>query len=95
MTLPSGKPPPKTNQPKPRINKIVVDAKGQTFLNDELVTIPQLREKLAELRADNPDLSVVVKGADAVDYQNMIYVLDVLRQLDITKVGLATEGVAP
>jgi hypothetical protein len=25
----------------------------------------------------------------------MIYVLDVLRQLDITKVGLATEGVAP
>jgi len=96
MTLPSGKPPPKTNQPKPRINKIVVDAKGQTFLNDELVTIPQLREKLAELRADNPDLSVVVKGADAVDYQNMIYVLDVLRQLDITKVGLATEsGTAP
>jgi biopolymer transport protein ExbD len=37
-------------------------------------------------------LSVVVKGADDVDYQNMIYVLDVLRQLDITKVGLATEG---
>jgi biopolymer transport protein ExbD len=29
-----------------------------------------------------------------VDYQNMIYVLDVLRQLDITKVGLATEEVA-
>ena len=94
MTLPSGKPPPKTNQPKPKINKIVVDAKGQTFLNDEYVTIPQLREKLEQLQADHPDLSVVVKGADAVDYQNMIYVLDVLRQLDITKVGLATEGVA-
>jgi len=27
-----------------------------------------------------------------VDYQNMINVLDVLRQLDITKVGLATEA---
>ena len=37
---------------------------------------------------------MVVKGADDVDYQNMIYVLDVLRQLDITKVGLATEAVA-
>jgi biopolymer transport protein ExbD len=73
---------------------IVVDAKGQTFLNDEFVTIPQLRDKLQQLQTDNPDLSVVVKGADAVDYQNMIYVLDVLRQLDITKVGLATEGVA-
>ena len=94
MTLPSGKPPPKTNQPKPKINKIVVDAQGRTFLNDQSVTIPQLKEKLAQFKSDNPDLSVVVKGADAVDYQNMIYVLDVLRQLDITKVGLATEEVA-
>jgi len=91
MTLPSGKPPPKTNQPKPKINKIVVDAQGRTFLNDQFVTIPQLKEKLEQLQSDNPDLSVVVKGADMVDYQNMIYVLDVLRQLEITKVGLATE----
>jgi biopolymer transport protein ExbD len=94
MTLPSGKPPPKTNQPKPKINKIVVDAQGRMFLNDELVSVPQLKDKLQQLQTDNPDLSVVVKGADAVDYQKMIYVLDVLRQLDITKVGLATEAVA-
>jgi len=94
MTLPSGKPPPKTNQPKPKINQIVVDAQGRTFLNDQLVTIPQLKDKLSQLQSDNPDLSVVVKGADAVDYQNMIFVLDVLRQLDITKVGLATAAVA-
>jgi len=94
MNLPSGKPPPKTNQPKPKINKIAVDAKGQTFLNDEAVTIPQLKDKLEQLQADDPDLKVVVKGADAVDYQNMINVLDVLRELDITKVGLATEAAA-
>ena len=93
MTLPSGKPPPPSKE-KPKINKIVVDAQGRTFLNEELVTIPQLKEKLEQLQSDNPDLSVVVKGADAVDYQNMIYVLDVLRQLDITKVGLATENSA-
>jgi biopolymer transport protein ExbD len=94
MNLPSGKPPPKTNQPKPKINKISVDAKGQTFLNDELVTIPQLKDKLEQLKAEDPDVKVVVKGADAVDYQHMINVLDVLRDLDITKVGLATEEAA-
>jgi biopolymer transport protein ExbD len=43
------------------------------------------------MKSDNPDLSVVVKGAENVDYQNMINVLDVLQQLDITRVGLATE----
>ena len=91
MNLPSGKPPPKTNQPKPKINRISVDANGQTSLNDEDVTIPQLKDKLEQLQADDPDLKVVVKGADTVDYQNMVNVLDVLRELDITKVGLATE----
>jgi biopolymer transport protein ExbD len=89
MTLPSGKPP--QNHDKPKINDIAVNAQGQTFLNDILVTIPQLKNGLQELKSENPDLSVVVKGADDVDYQSMVNVLDVLQQLDITKVGLATE----
>jgi len=41
-------------------------------------------------KAADPELGVVVEGADDVDYQNMINILDVLQQLDITKVGLAT-----
>ena len=90
MALPSGKPPPPQKE-KPKINHIVVDAKGQTYLNDAPVTIPVLKAGLQQLKAADPGLSVVVKGADEVDYQNMINVLDVLQQLDITKVGLATE----
>ena len=91
MTLPSGKPPPKTDQPKPQINRIAVDAAGRTFLNDQLVTIAALKDDLQNLKAADPDLSVVVKGADDVNYQSMINVLDVLQRLDITKVGLATQ----
>ena len=89
MNLPSPKPP-QNNPAKP--DKIVVDAKGQTFLNDEAVTIPVLKEKLQQLKKENPDLSVVVNGSDEVYYQNMVNVLDVLQQLDITKVGLVTEA---
>jgi biopolymer transport protein ExbD len=91
MALPSGKPPPPQKE-KPKINRIVVDAKGRTYLNNEPVTIPVLKDKLQQMKAADPGLSVVVKGADEVDYQNMINVLDVLQQLDITKVGLATEA---
>ena len=94
MTLPSGKPPPPQKE-KPKLNHIVVNAQGQTYLNDEAVTVPALKDKLQQLKAAYPGLSVVVKGADEVDYQNMISVLDVLQQLDITKVGLATENAAP
>jgi biopolymer transport protein ExbD len=91
MNLPSGKPPPPQKE-KPKINRITVDAKGQTFLNDQSVTLAQLKDDLQQLKSDNPDLSVVVKGDDDVDYQNMVSVLDVLQQLDITKVGLATQA---
>ena len=92
MNLPSPKPPP-PQKDKPKINRIVVDEKG-TFLNDQSVTVAQLRDDLVQLKSENPELSVVVKGADNVDYQNMINVLDVLQRLDITKVGLATEDSA-
>lgn len=93
MALPSGKPPPANpNAPKPRINRIVVDEKGKVLLNDALVPEGQLLQKLRELKTEDPDPKIVVKGADNVDYQSMIKVLDALQQLDITKIGLATQS---
>ena len=68
-----------------------MNAAGQITLDHTVVTVPQLQAKLAQLKAGNPDLGVVVKGADETDYQIMVNVMDTLRQLDITKMGLATE----
>lgn len=90
MTLPSGKPPPPKKE-KPRITRIEVDANSHITMDGQAVTVAQLHDKLAELKADNPDLPVVVKGSDDVEYQGMVAVLDTLQQLDITKVGLATQ----
>ncbi len=92
MALPSGKPPPqKPNEPKPKINRILVDEKGQIFLNDESVPAASLKDKLRILKVADSDPKFVVKGADEVDYQSMITVLDALESLEITKVGLATQ----
>jgi biopolymer transport protein ExbD len=93
MTLPSGKPPVQNpNAPKPKVNRILVDSTGKVFLNDEAVPDGTLKTRLQSVKASDPDPKFVVKGADDVDYQNMIKVLDALQQLDITKVGLATQG---
>jgi biopolymer transport protein ExbD len=93
MSLPSSqKPPPlDPNMPKPKINRIVVDDKGAVFLNNEFVPDASLTAKFKGLLADDPDPKVVVKGSDDVEYQGMIKVLDALQQLNITKVGLATQ----
>ena len=90
INLPSGKKPPADHKPKPP-SRINVSAAGQITLDDENVTVPQLKDKLAALKASNPEFGVVVKGADETDYQIMVNVMDTLRQLDITKMGLATE----
>jgi len=94
MSLPSAQlPPRKPNETEPRINRIVIDDQGHTFLNEEPLLIPALREKLRQLKTADPDPAVVVKSADNIAYQNIVNILDVLRQLDITKVGLATQGI--
>ena len=92
MALPSGKPPErKPNDPEPKVNRIVVSANGTTSLNGELFSLLTLRQKLEQLKAADSDLKVVVKAEDETDYQNMVNVLDTLQQLEITKVGLATQ----
>ena len=55
------------------------------------MTAAELKTRLASMKSANPDLGVVVKGADDTDYQVMVTVLDTLRQLDITKMGMATD----
>jgi len=50
---------------------------------------------LDKFKNTDSDLRVVVRADDEVDYQHMVNVLDTLQQLEITKVGLATEGANP
>ena len=89
MNLPSPKPPPASQ--KPKFTRIALDARGVITLNDAVVTLPELKERLGVLKSADADLAVVVKGSDEVQYQSMVSVLDVLSELDINKVGLATD----
>ena len=91
MNLPT--PPKKEEKPKPppKFNRINVDATGKISLNGQVVELPALKSMLTTLKASDPETPVVVKGAADVDYQRVISVLDILQQVDITKIGLATE----
>ncbi|NBV25144.1 MAG: biopolymer transporter ExbD [Proteobacteria bacterium] len=88
MNLPSGKPP--ADAPKPKINNIVISETGKIILNDEAKTLTELKVALTEIHATDKEMTVAVRGAQNVDYQYVVSVLDLLQQLDITRVGLAT-----
>jgi biopolymer transport protein ExbD len=89
LNLPSATPRPKDPPKKP--NYVTVDGSGKIFLNMKEVDLISLQQLLVQLRAADPDLSVVVRGDRKIQYQNVINVLDVLQQANVTKVGLATE----
>jgi biopolymer transport protein ExbD len=90
MNLPSAKKP-AAPKPPPKLNYIVVDRSGNLSLNQQQMQLTVLRPTLKQMKKEDPDTGVVVRGAADVDYQKVIDVLDALQQADITKVGLATD----
>ncbi|HAM70353.1 MAG TPA: biopolymer transporter ExbD [Verrucomicrobiales bacterium] len=89
LNLPSGKPPAQSG-PRPKLNYVVVAPTGEIRLNDQAMTLPVLKQTLVQMKAQDPEVSMVVKGGADVDYQNIINVLDAIQQAEIAKVGLAT-----
>ena len=90
LNLPSGKAPAQKPKEKPKLHYVDVDSSGGLKLNLQVVTLAELPKLFAALKEAEPDPSVVVRGADNVNYQHIVGVIDLLQQADITKVGLAT-----
>ena len=92
LNLPSASSRPKDAPKKP--NYVTVDGNGKIYLNMKEVDLIALQQLLVQLREQDPDLSVVVRGDAGIQYQKVVSVLDVLQQANVTKVGLATEPMA-
>jgi biopolymer transport protein ExbD len=78
--------------PKPKVNYITVQSSGNIFLNKEQVDLAALQDKLIALRTDEPDLNVVLRGSGKAKYQYVVSIMDVLQQVNVAKVNLATEA---
>jgi biopolymer transport protein ExbD len=75
---------------KPKTKAITINNNGDVFLDSYPVTLPDLENRLRTAKATEPDFPVVVRGDSAVQYQKVMDVLDLLRRLDLNKVGLVT-----
>jgi biopolymer transport protein ExbD len=79
------------NLGKPQTRAITVTADGSIYLDAYPVTLDQLRSNLAQYKAANPNLPVVLKGDSAAQYQIIMDVLEIAKKLDITEIGLVTK----
>ncbi|WP_243042264.1 ExbD/TolR family protein [Dyella sedimenti] len=75
---------------KPQTKAITVSDSGQIFLDAFPVTLGELEQRLRTQKALTPDFPVIVKGDSNVQYQKVVDILDLLRRLDLSQVGLVT-----
>ena len=75
---------------QPQTQVISVANNGHIYLNASPVTLPDLENRLRTQKALTPNFPVVLKGDAAVQYQKVMEVLDLLRRLELSKVGLVT-----
>ena len=75
-----------------KVKAITVNTEGKVFLDTSPVTLSELEARLAQMKAENPNLPIVVKGDRVSQYQGIMDVLNVVGQVGITQVGLATKA---
>jgi biopolymer transport protein ExbD len=77
---------------KPQTKAVTITADGTIYLDTYPVTMEQLKSTLQQYKAVNPALPIVIKGDASVQYVNIVNVLALLGELDITQIGLVTQN---
>ena len=68
---------------------VSVTAAGEVFLQGESVAVPDLEQRLAAMRQNDPGQAVLVRGDGAAAYQRIIDVLAAVKRAGIASVSLA------
>lgn len=83
------------NLGKPQTRAVTITGDGAVYLDAYPVSLDQLRATLAQYKAANPNLPVVLKGDASAQYQKVMEVLELMKSLDITEIGLVTKRATP
>jgi biopolymer transport protein ExbD len=71
---------------------ITVQANGTIWLDKSKLDVTGMQNELLNLRMDDPDISVIVRGDSKTKYRQIRAVMDACQQVNVTKVDLATEA---
>jgi len=69
---------------------ISVNTKGQLYVQDKPVSDRALRKRILNVTKGDPNMRAVLRADADSQYKRVVFVLDVLRQLGMGKVAIAT-----
>jgi biopolymer transport protein ExbD len=73
-----------------QVQTISIDRDEVLRFNNEAVDAATLEERLTAVRAEKPDVAVVVRPDKDLPIQKFINIMDVLQRAKVTKVGVVT-----
>lgn len=71
---------------------LTVTKNREIYIGDLKVTPVELENKLRNIAASKPDITVNLQGDAKAEYEGITTVLDIIRRSGITNIGLATEA---
>jgi biopolymer transport protein ExbD len=72
---------------------ITVNSEGDIFLEDAKIDPDTLRNKVLELMADRPQVSIVINGDKNAKYDAVLQVMLILTQAGVNNINLGVEPV--
>jgi len=75
---------------KSHLKAITISQAGDVYLDAYPVTMEQLEVRLTQLKSINPAQPMVIKGDARAQYLKVMQVLEILKRVDITDIGLVT-----
>jgi biopolymer transport protein ExbD len=72
---------------------ISITSEGLVYLDDNLVTHKELREKMIAAHRDNPELSVYLRSDQSTRFKDIVDILDLLTEMGVAKLDIAATHV--
>lgn len=89
VNLPQAKSGAKGNES--RQARITITNENTLYLDDDLVTYHELRERIKKSVKDNPEIEVILFSDKLVTFKSVVAVLDILNEVGIKNLNVATK----
>ncbi len=73
-----------------KANVVTIDASNRIYLNNKMMPIGDLERNLLQMVEENPDVPVLVRGDERLDYGSVMNVVKVIYKCKVRKMALVT-----
>ena len=87
VKLPVGK---SDTLPVNKSNVVTMDVEGKAYLNNREITLEELERTLGNMAAEDPNVAVLVRGDERLEYGRIVQIMKILYKVRITRMALVT-----